>query len=100
MRIWLFGLLLILAGCNGAPPEPAEPPTATPEQVASVIAEYETDWRETIGEAGSCRFLWSFPSGSAADEIEGMTCYLVEQTIGSTSVIAVRNLVSRAVSSL
>jgi hypothetical protein len=92
MRIWPLVFVFALAGCSSAPPEPTEPPTATPEQVASVIAEYETDWRETTEGAGSCRFLWSFPSGSIADEIEGMSCYLVEQTIGSTSVIAVRNL--------
>jgi hypothetical protein len=92
MRTWPLVVVLVLAGCSAAPPEPTEPPSATPEQVASVIAEYESDWRETIEGAGTCRFLWSFPSGSVNDEIESYTCYLIEQTIGSTSVIAVRNL--------
>lgn len=102
-RIAALALLavLTLGGCAPAAPEPEATPTptvpsATPEQVASVLAEYETDWRETIDQSGDCRFIWVLGT-SLADEMKGMTCYLREQTIGLTAQIVIRDWSTMAI---
>lgn len=96
--------LLALSGCTSAPesepaeteasaPKPSPTPTveaATPEQVASVLAAYETDWREVIDESGACRFTWTLDD-TPTGKLEGMACYLTEQTIGNTASIVIRD---------
>lgn len=94
----------MLAGCASAAPEPTAPPEpveveeveyATEPQVASVIAKYESDWREVIDGAGECRLNWV---NAAADEsdllssLEGYSCFMREKTLGVTAQLAVRDL--------
>jgi hypothetical protein len=93
-----LAVLLALTGCSASPtaaettvgtPSSAPTPTyATENQVASVIAEYETDWRETMDEAGGCRFDWTMSPGS----ITGFACYLNEQTMSTTSELVLLDL--------
>ncbi|WP_146197529.1 hypothetical protein [Promicromonospora sp. AC04] len=71
---------------------PAQPETATPEQLASIIAGNETDWRETIDGAGECRMLWVVPSDDAAVQANAFSCYLREQTIVLSTGNAARDL--------
>jgi hypothetical protein len=67
--------------------------TATPQQVASVIAGMEGDWREVVDEAGECRFTWVLgDDDDPADRITGMTCYMRETTIGYTAQTAMESL--------
>lgn len=96
-----------LAGCGGSEttetaaesPTPSETttttaPTATqaaPEQVASVIAGHESDWRETIDGAGDCRILKAMAS-TTVDEVSLMSCYTREVTMGITARNAIRDL--------
>lgn len=87
---------LILAGCAPTATPPAEPtstPGPTPEyatenQVASVIAAHESDWREVIDGAFECRSMWYSTPGS----IPGMTCWIKEQTLITTAETAIRDL--------
>lgn len=86
-----------LSGCSDASPSAAPSPTeavasneATPEQVASVLAEYDTDWREVIDGAIDCRFTWTLDD-TATGQLEGMACYTREQTMGITSQLVVRD---------
>jgi hypothetical protein len=98
--VTLAALALVLTGCTAAPdaaPSESATPTATveaatSEQVASVLAEYEPTWREVIADAGECRFTWTL--GDAADvttQLEGLSCYTTEKTIGITSQLVVRD---------
>lgn len=64
---------------------------ATPEQMATVIAGYEKDWREVINKAADCRWDWTI-SDNAAAELRGMTCYMTESTIGLTTETAAAEL--------
>lgn len=64
-----------------------EPTEATPEQLASVIAGYEKDWRQVIKNAGDCRWDWTVADDPTA-EIRGMTCYMRETTISYTTETA------------
>jgi hypothetical protein len=87
--------MLLLAGCTSTAPTeettPSSAPTptyATENQVASVIATYATDWRETMDGAGECRAQWTFDPGS----MTGATCWLTEQTLVTTAEITVRDL--------
>lgn len=93
--------LLLLTGCgaggSNAEPKPTvtpwvepTPEEATPEQVASVLSEYETDWRDVIDSSYDCRFTWTLDD-SATGQLEGMTCYTTEKTIGITSQLVVRD---------
>lgn len=63
------------------------PPEATPEQLASVIAASEDDWRATIDGAYDCRYLWVFEADSqdVADQLNAQACYWDELTIGVTT---------------
>ena len=113
---WMRHLALVaavaigLAGCGGVvdteaaaeSPTPSEATTitvtqtptateATPEQVASVIAGQESDWRETIDGAGECRILNTIGEGPA-DELQLTTCYLGELTMGVSASHAIRGL--------
>lgn len=90
---------MTLVGCSPASePDPATTSTpsavaadeATPEQVASVLAEYEPDWREVIDGAFDCRTTWTLDS-SVTGQLEGMSCYLREQTMGMTAQIVLRD---------
>ncbi|QTX05236.1 hypothetical protein [Agromyces archimandritae] len=91
-----LGSILILTGCaSGSAPTAVDVPTQSPEpivatekQVASVFAEYESDWRETMDGAGECRMLWVFEPGS----LPGMTCWLQEQTLSTTAEIVIRDV--------
>ena len=90
-----IGSLLLLAGCATPQPNTEVSPVpdtseATTEQVASVLAAYEPDWREVIDKAGECRAIWSFGS-TPADDLQGMSCYLREQTIGNTAQLVIRD---------
>ena len=87
---------LLLAGCSASPAaEPTRTPTPTPtpeyateNQVASVIAAYESDWREVIDGAGECRAGWVFDPGS----LPGMSCWLREQTLTTTAELTIPDL--------
>lgn len=85
-----------LTGCSSSAPEATPTPTqtsdpeATPEQVASVIAEYESDWREVIDGAFDCRFTWTMDD-SPTGQLEGMTCFTTEKTIGITAQLVTRD---------
>lgn len=68
-----------------------EPAEATPEQLASVIAGYEKDWRQVINKAGDCRWDWTV-SDDATAELRGMTCYMRETTISLTTETAAAQL--------
>lgn len=90
----------MLAGCGAAEPaaptptastEPAAVVEATPEQVASVLAEYEPEWREVIDAAGDCRFTWTIGGDTPTSQLEGMSCYTREQTIGITAQLVPRD---------
>src|SRR5690606_5135703 len=66
---------------------------ATENQVASVIAGYETYWREMIEEAVHCRFLYVMNEDlSPAEDMERYTCFLSEATIGTEAAIATREI--------
>lgn len=93
-------LTALLTGCtSGGVPEP-EPTTAEPaveyateNQVASVIAKYESDWREVIEGAGECRLGWTTASSDDVQaSLEGFTCYTREKTMGATTQLAVDEL--------
>ena len=73
--------MLLLAGCTRTAPTEATTPSvrpnttyATENQVASVIATYATDWRETMDGAVECRTQWRFEPGS----ISGASSWLTE----------------------
>lgn len=106
----MAAVAVALAGCGGSEdtetaaesPTPSETTTttatpiptdteATPEQVASVIAGQESDWRETIDGAGECRFLNVMGEGPA-DELQLTTCYMGELTMGVSASGAIREL--------
>jgi hypothetical protein len=76
-----------------APEATPESTEATPEQLASIVAGYETDWRDTIEGAGDCRLTWTV--GDATDpttNMEGMACFLNEQTLTMTAETAGKDL--------
>lgn len=87
--------LVAMSGCASAPaavPTPTPTPeSATPEQVASIIAEYEADWREVVENATMCRLHWVMGE-TALDEAEGVVCYMREQTIVITAELVLRDL--------
>lgn len=96
-KLILPGLLAIalLTGCSPVAPATTPSPTptpetATPQQVASVLAQYQSDWREVVTGAGECRFTWTIDTSPTA-KIKGMSCYLKEQTIGITSQLVMRD---------
>jgi hypothetical protein len=84
--------LVVTTGCSSAQPAaPTPTPTATyasENQVASVIAEYESDWRETIDSASSCRLGYVTGADPASDYV----CKTREETIGITAQLATRDL--------
>ena len=61
--------------------------------MASVIAKYEADWLETMEDAGTCRIEWVLEPGSMV----GASCWLSEQTLVSTSELAIGDLGNLAV---
>lgn len=76
----------------GTPTPSPTPEAATPEQVASIIARDEPDWREVIDNAFDCRYLWVVGGEDAIDDAEAMTCYLRELTMVSTTGTAAKEL--------
>lgn len=66
--------------------------TATPEQLASVIAGVESDWREVVDQAGDCRFSWVMAQDDPAEKANRMTCYMREVTAGYTSQTTIESL--------
>jgi hypothetical protein len=73
-------------------PSKTEEATATPEQVASVIAGAENDWREVIDEEFDCRFSWTMQQDDPADKANRMSCYMREVTVGITAQNAIEAL--------
>jgi uncharacterized protein YceK len=96
----VLAVALLLAGCSSPADSTAESPTPTPtetyaseNEVASVIAEYEEGWRETIDAAGRCRLLWALrDSLEFTDAMEAQTCWLQELTTASTAELALLDL--------
>lgn len=87
---------IVLTGCAASPvPEAAESSPssdlATENQVASVLAEYEPEWRERIAESASCRFTWTLGGATIAEEISADACYIAETTMGITAQLVVRD---------
>jgi hypothetical protein len=88
--------LLALTGCAGNTAESAaSTPTPTPtvkvateNEVASVIAEYASDWRDTIDSASDCRIVYVTGSDPAREYI----CETGEETIGITAGLVSRDL--------
>ncbi|MBS0231740.1 MAG: hypothetical protein JSS52_11365 [Proteobacteria bacterium] len=91
--------VLLLAGCSPAGPadlESAPTPTptpveATPQQVASVIAQYVPDWQKVVDGSNDCRFTWVLDKETPAGKVNGMACYHREQTIGTTAQLVLRD---------
>ncbi|WP_159792594.1 hypothetical protein [Puerhibacterium puerhi] len=77
---------------SSAPAETPTPQTSTPEQLASIIAGQESDWRETIDGSGECRILWVLESDDPVDQANAYSCYLREQTIVMSASNAGRDL--------
>lgn len=88
--------VLTITGCTAASSVPEPSPSAvayaTENQVASVIAGYEPDWREVIEDSANCRFLWVLGGSTFAEEVEAMTCFIQEKTMGVTAQIVIRDL--------
>lgn len=106
--------LAALSGCSGQPepaptvavtasvaqsptptPEPTPSlPSATPEQFASLIATYEPDWRETIEEAGDCRWYWVTyeDDDDLTTRVQALSCYLREAAMTMTAETATKKL--------
>jgi len=100
----IAGMALLLTGC--AAPEPASektpPPTpsatlteatATVSQVASVIARYEKDIRQTADEFDDC--LWSYLDANEDDPIatlEAMRCFATHKTVTLRAISATTDL--------
>lgn len=76
---------------TGASPSPTSS-EATPEQVASVIAGKQADWREVIEQAGTCRMNWVMKSEDLAETLNRKSCYTREVTAGLTAQAAIRDL--------
>ena len=90
------GALLALTGCGSdepvsqEAPAPAattqaapvpEPEYATVQQVASVIAAYAADWRETIEAADSCRIIHATGAQDVQEDVELATCFMRESAM-------------------
>ncbi|QXT62716.1 hypothetical protein [Tessaracoccus palaemonis] len=103
--------VLLLAGCgaqtdtaetspaaatSSPAPEPSPTPTETGptiEQYASVIAKYETEWREVIDGAGDCRFRWTMGNmDDPTESAEAKICYAQESTMALRASTAVDEL--------
>jgi hypothetical protein len=88
---------LLLTGCAAESPAPEETEpvpvveSATENQVSSVLAEYEPEWRERIEEAGDCRFTWTLGGSTIAEEIGADACFIAEKTMGITSQLVIRD---------
>jgi hypothetical protein len=91
--------LLALSACSVEAPAPQAPvlPSASPTQthateaqVVSVVAAYEPGWRETIDEAGMCRFDWVAPADALA-EAHGVACWFRAQTFEIEAELAQRD---------
>ena len=92
-RTLAFALLtggVLLAGCSAVaapvatPSETAE--TATPEQIASVIAENQAEWRDVAEKARECRVLWVISSQlTFSQKSQAQECFTAEQSIGETA---------------
>ncbi|MEV8182797.1 hypothetical protein [Specibacter sp. NPDC078692] len=91
--------LLLLVGCRASnAPAPVQEPTptpvaatASPEQLASVITEHETSWREYEEDIVDCA-LASIVGKSVMDEIMALTCKTTSSTVAMTANAAARDL--------
>lgn len=74
-------------------PTPSPSPTyAPPQQIASIIAEHEADWRETIEAAEDCRVMWMEKSDDPIVEVKVMSCHLREATLSLQSKTVLEEL--------
>ena len=71
-------------------PTPTPTPTATVSQYASIIAEYEQDWREYENAIVDCAF--ASIGTTAMDKITRLTCSMTVQTVTITAKTAARNM--------
>jgi len=86
---------LSLTGCASASSSADATPsptftkeTATTAQVASVIAQYEDDWREVSDAAGGCRL----DLVTNSEGLDALTCSYTEQTAGLNALLAAADL--------
>jgi hypothetical protein len=61
-----------------------------------VVAGYEPGWRDTIDEAGMCRFDWVAPADALA-EAHGVSCWFQSQTFEIEAELAQRDFAELAV---
>lgn len=81
------------ASSTTAPAAPSPSPSfATENEVASVIAGYEKDWREVAEKAGPCRFKYVLKEDGPLAQTERMTCYTNEVTAAISAKNAMRDL--------
>lgn len=70
-----------------------EEQTATPQELASVVAAYEQDWRDTVAGAGECRVEWVVADESDPTSLaKSLTCFTREKTIVLSTQIVARDL--------
>ena len=79
-------LALTLAGCSAA-----DPP-ATDTEVASVVARYETDWRDAADSAMECRGFYLDADRDLIAGLEALTCLTRQGTTTITAATAARDL--------
>lgn len=94
----LAACLILLAGCAGPAPKAATSPSPTPTptptasvaQFASIISEYEQDWRDYEENIGGCAFA---SVGTAPIDFAKRTaCRYTAQTVTVTAKTAAREI--------
>lgn len=91
----VVAVVFAVTGCaaTASVDEAPQPVEATENQVASVIAEYEEDWRAVSVEAAECRLVWTLDSpDDPLSNAKGTSCYLREQTATIRAELAIRDL--------
>lgn len=80
-------------GHEEARPEETTEETATPQQLASIIAGEQEDWEAVIDEAGTCRLRYvRYDEDDVLSSMEARLCYTEEVTMGITASNAARDL--------
>lgn len=103
--VTIAGALIALAGCSSTAPATTQVPIPTPtieaattQQVASVLAGYEPEWREVVENATSCRVTWLLDD-SPTGQLKGSSCFLKEKTLGITAQLVLRDWSNLAIPS-